>query len=92
MDGQGTTYHVGSRDTYLALYSPISGSSEAGDSSYTTRNGLNHIGLVVPDIDALESRIKKAGYQLGPQWDYEPGRRFYFHNRDNIEIEIVSYA
>jgi len=24
--------------------------------------------------------------------DYEPGRRFYFHDKNNIEFEIVSYA
>ena len=24
--------------------------------------------------------------------DYDPGRRFYFHDVDNIEYEVVSYV
>ncbi len=92
LDGQGTTYHVGSEDTYLAVYAPTEEASASDADNYTTQKGLNHIGLVVPDIDAMERRVKDAGYEPGPQWDYEPGRRFYFFNRDGIEIEIVSYA
>ena len=92
MDGLGETYHVGSDDTYLALYAPNTGAESTDDNSYTTEQGLNHIGVVVPDIDAMEARVKEAGYTPGPQWDYEPGRRFYFNNRDGIEIEVVSYA
>lgn len=92
LNGEGTTYHVGSQDSYLALYAPNKEADEADDKNYTTQKGLNHIGLVVPDIDAMEKRVRDAGYQPGPQWDYEPGRRFYFDNRDGIEIEVVSYA
>jgi len=92
LDGQGVTYHVGSRDTYLALYSPKSGLNADGDDSYHMSRGLNHIAVTVDDIDAMEHRVKEAGYQAGPQWDYEPGRRFYFHNEDGIEIEVVSYT
>ena len=91
MDGQGETYHVGSDDSYLAVYSPMGRTSAGSGSSYTTQKGLNHIGVTVPDIDAMEERVKAAGYKPGPQWDYEPGRRFYFFNRDGIEVEIVSY-
>ncbi|NKB53885.1 MAG: VOC family protein [Rhizobiaceae bacterium] len=92
LDGEGETYHVGSDNSYLALYSPKVGADPSEIDSYTTQKGLNHIGLVVSDIDAMEGRVKAAGYEPGPQWDYEPGRRFYFHNRDGIEIEVVSYS
>ena len=92
LDGQGETYHVGSDDSYLALYSPKKGASKSNENSYTTGAGLNHIGVVVPDIDVAEDRVQAAGYNPGPRWDYEPGERFYFHNRDGIEIEVVSYA
>ena len=91
LDGQGNSYHVGSDDTYLAIYSPNEATSEPGSDNYTTSKALNHIGLVVPDIDAMEQRVKDAGYAPGPQFDYEPGHRFYFFNRDGIEFEIVSY-
>jgi catechol 2,3-dioxygenase-like lactoylglutathione lyase family enzyme len=92
MDGLGETYHVGSDNSYLALYAPKKGAGKSDDSSYTTEQGLNHIGVVVPDIDVMEARVKQAGYKPGPQWDYEPGRRFYFNNQDGIEIEVVSYT
>ena len=92
LDGQGVTYHVGTDDTYLAIYAPSKEARAAKDNNYTTQKGLNHIGLVVPDIDEMEDRVKAAGYEPGPQWDYEPGKRFYFYNRDGIEIEIVSYS
>ncbi|MEP1207217.1 MAG: VOC family protein [Rhizobiaceae bacterium] len=92
LDGEGVTYHVGSDDSYLAIYAPNSEASASDSNNYTTQKGLNHIGLVVPDIDAMEERVKAAGYKPGQQWDYEPGRRFYFYNRDGIEIEVVSYS
>ena len=92
LDGEGVTYHVGSDDTYLAIYAPNSKANPSDNNNYTTQNGLNHIGLIVPDIDAMEERVRAAGYEPGQQWDYEPGRRFYFQNRDGIEIEIVSYS
>ena len=92
MDGLGETYHVGSEESYLALYAPNQSAGRSDESSYTTEQGLNHIGVVVPDIDAMEAKVKAAGYKPGPQWDYEPGRRFYFNNQDGIEIEVVSYS
>ena len=54
--------------------------------------GLNHIGIVVDDLGAMEERVIAAGLKPHSHQDYEPGRRFYFHDRDRIEYEIVSYA
>ena len=67
MDGLGETYHVGSEDTYLALYARNTGAGTSDDSSYTTEQGLNHIDVVVPDINAMEAKVKAAGYKPGPQ-------------------------
>jgi len=91
-EGLGDSYHVGSEDTYLALYSPKEEASEPQSDNYITPRALNHIGVVVPDMDAMEQRVKAAGYTPGPHHDYEPGRRFYFFNRDGIEFEIVDYS
>lgn len=88
----GTTYHVGSDDSYVAVYSGPGGKQTETDNSYTQVGGLNHIGIVVDDLDATEARIKAAGYEPHSHADYEPGRRFYFHDDDGIEIEVVSYA
>ena len=40
---------------------------------------------------ASEAAIKAHGFETGNHGDYEPGRRFYFHDADGIEYEVVSY-
>ena len=86
----GRTIHIGSDDQYLALYTP--GQSMAAEgSSYTTVGGLNHIAVTVDDLDATEKAIKDHGFVTGNHADYEPGRRFYFHDSDGIEYEVVQY-
>lgn len=87
----GHTYHVGSADSYLAVYS--SGTArEPSDENYLTRGGLNHVGVTVDDLDAAEQRVVAAGYEPFNHGDYEPGRRFYFLDEDGIEFEVVSYG
>ena len=88
----GYSVHVGDEASYLAVYAPAGESHAPERSSYATLGGLNHIGLVVEDIDAAETRIRAAGYTPHSHADYEPGKRFYFDSRDGIEIEVVSYA
>ena len=85
----GVTYHVGGEDNYIAIYS-MGGHEAAGD-SYTTPGGLNHIGVVVDDLDATEAKVKAAGYITHSHADYEPGKRFYFNDADDIEFEVVAY-
>jgi len=87
----GHTIHVGSDADYVALYSE--GDTKKSEiSNYRQRGGLNHIGIVVADLDLVEKRILEAGYQTQSHADYEPGRRFYFLDRDGVEFEVVSYA
>ncbi|MHC8492491.1 VOC family protein [Thalassospira sp. SM2505] len=93
----GETYHVGNSSSYVALYSPgnadgKSGTAEPNDNSYHTRGGMNHIAVVVEDLDATEEKIKASGFSTHNHADYEPGRRFYFRDGDDIEFEVVSYA
>lgn len=87
----GRTVHVGNEESYVALFSygdPADGREE----SYRTRGGLNHIAVVVDDLDATEARVRRAGFTPGEVYDYEPGRRFYFREVNGIEIEVVSYS
>lgn len=87
----GITYHVGSDTHYIAVYSK--GDPTISDnSSYDKLGGLNHIGVVVDNLDETEGKILAKGYETFSHGDYEPGRRFYFRDKDNIEFEIVSYA
>jgi catechol 2,3-dioxygenase-like lactoylglutathione lyase family enzyme len=87
----GTTFHVGGKDSYVALYSPPEAVGTNTD-NYHVRGGLNHIGVVVADLDEVENRVRAAGFETLNHADYEPGRRFYFHDGDGIEYEVVSYA
>ena len=86
----GTTYHVGGPDSYLALYSH-GGAGPAPD-SYQTVGALNHIGVVVDDLAAIEARVRDAGLKPRDAAAYEPGKRFYFDDPDGIEVEVVSYT
>ena len=83
----GETIHVGEEATYIAFYTD--GADHAGQ-----RKGrpLNHVGVVVDDLDAAEAVVKEAGLVPFNHADYEPGRRFYFFDWDGIEFEVVSYG
>lgn len=87
----GYTAHVGSAASYLALYAPPRAEGHAPESYYHT-GSLNHVGIVVEDFEATEAKVKAAGYEPHNHADYEPGRRFYFHDGDGIEYEVVSYS
>lgn len=87
----GFTVHVGGQNSYVAIYKPAKPLSSDGIDTYTTEGGLNHLGVLVDDLDAIEAKVIAAGYQPHSHADYEPGRRFYFHNADKVEIEVVSY-
>lgn len=87
-DGQ-LTIHVGDDHFYLALHA---NPAAAGDKAYPKGRPLNHVGLCVDDLDAIEARVHVAGLTPFGHDDYVPGRRFYFLDHDNIEFEIVSYA
>lgn len=86
----GQTIHVGTDDSYLALYSKGNTRSQETN-TYEIPGALNHIAIVVDDLDETEGRIRKAGFDTHSHADYEPGKRFYFHDSDGIEYEVVSY-
>ncbi len=84
----GRTIHLGAEFDYIALYTPkepVKGRFEKGAP-------LQHIGLVVDDLDAAEAIVKAYGLTPFNHADYAPGRRFYVYDWDGIEFELVSYA
>lgn len=87
---EGYSLHIGSEASYLALYHPPTGSVPSGN-TYQTTGGLNHLAVVVDDLDAVEARVKAQGFETNSHADYEPGRRFYFCDQDGLEFEVVSY-
>jgi glyoxylase I family protein len=86
----GRTIHVGSDSHYLAIYTE----QTSDGSPKTHRKGapLNHIGVQVDDLDAVEAKVIEAGLKPFSHDNYEPGRRFYFFDGDGVEFEVVSYA
>ena len=89
----GYTVHVGTDDAYVAVYTgPDGGKAQtAPHNNYLQRGGLNHIGIVVDDLDAVEAKVKALGLETHNHGDYEPGRRFYFHDETGMEFEVVAY-
>ena len=71
-DGNGINIHVGDDDRYLALYRPPFDLNDA-ETRYRRVNGLNHIGIVVDDLDAIETRVRAEGFETYSHDNYEPG-------------------
>ncbi len=85
----GRTIHVGSDENYLALYT---GRDTAySEEDFAKGRPLNHIGVEVDDLDAVEARVIAAGLSPFNHGAYDPGRRFYFLDPDGIEYEVISY-
>ncbi len=86
----GHTIHIGTADSYVALYT--NPEVQAADPTFIKGEPLNHIGVTVDDLDAVEAKVIAAGLEPFNHADYEPGRRFYFFDWNGIEWEVVSYA
>lgn len=84
----GWTIHLGAETDYIALYqgdTPLPGPFAKGQP-------LQHIGLLVDNLDAAEQVVIAEGLEPFNHGDYEPGRRFYVFDWDGIEWELVSYS
>lgn len=84
--GAGETIHVGEQETYLALYTD--GSDRSGQQK---GRPMNHVGLLVDDLEEAELVVTAHGLAPFGHDDYEPGKRFYFYDWDGIEFEVISY-
>ncbi len=83
----GWTIHVGSPADYVALYT-----HDGEQGGHPKGQPLNHLGIEVDDLAAVEARVIAAGLTPFNHADYSPGRRFYFFDPDGIEYEVVSYT
>ena len=53
---------------------------------------MNHIGVLVNNLEETEEKVKSAGFTPVSHADYEPGRRFYFYDDAGVEFEVISYS
>jgi len=88
----GRTVHVGTDTHYVALYNLPGSKATEPDGSYTQVGAVNHLGILVEDLGAAEKRVLDLGIKTHSHQTYDPGSRFYFHDEDGIEYEVVSYA
>jgi len=89
----GISVHVGTEDCYLALYTPEPDPDEAAPTDTSeSETRLNHIGVEVDNLDAVADLVAAEGITTYNHFEYEPGRRFYFCDEDDIEYEVVSYT
>ena len=86
----GRTIHVGTDSQYLAVNTDAD--SDGTAKAHSKGAPLNHIGIQVDDLDAVEANVLRHGLKPFGHGDYEPGRRFYFFDENGIEFEIVSYT
>jgi len=84
--------HVGNDQSYVALEEARVGSApEAARTTYANY-GVNHLGWVVDDLEAVAARLDAAGCRRGtPNDDHPHRRRTYYFDDAGQEWEIVQY-
>lgn len=85
----GQTIHVGNETHYLAVYASADG--DGRPLAFQKGQPLNHVGILVDDLDSVERKVIARGLTPFSHGDYDPGRRFYFFDSDGIEFEVISY-
>lgn len=84
--------HIGKEDCYIALQEPHLGSEPQSNRRPYKDFGVNHIGWVVDDIDAVIDRLEANGYGKGvPGESSRYRKRAYYHDSAGFEWEIVTY-
>ncbi len=86
----GHWLHVGNDTFYMALQQ-----NNEHQSDISTRylsDGINHVGIVVDQLNPIQERLQAGGYAQGHQPDPHPfRRRVYFYDPNGIEWEFVQY-
>ena len=82
-------FHVGDEHSYIAISD--GGDGDAGH--WTTHfTGMKHLGIVVPDVDALVARLKEVGYELDHWGAEHPFRKNVYYLEDHgMQFEFVEY-
>ena len=84
--------HVGVGNCYIALQEPHIGSQPVDNRRPYKDCGVNHLGWVVQDLDAVTSRLEESGYRKGiPGEEHRYRHRAYYHDSAGFEWELVEY-
>ncbi|MDH5670539.1 MAG: VOC family protein [Myxococcales bacterium] len=83
--------HVGSDDFYLA-FDQAEHRTPATRKPYDGAVGVNHLGWVVDDAEAVRARLTAAGYRESTVGNRHPHRtRVYFLDPEGNDWEFVEY-
>ncbi len=89
-NGERKWLHLGEDETYVALNEAAKDQPQALQ-NYVTK-GLNHLGFVVDDVEAIAERLLNAGYKRNYGKQIQQFRiRDYFLDDDGNEYEFVQY-
>ena len=88
--GKDEWLHIGTDETYIALSNAPD--AEKGKRQAYRDLGVNHIGVVVDDIDGTLERLRAAGYRdSSTPEESECRRRYYFLDDDDLQWEFIQY-
>jgi catechol 2,3-dioxygenase-like lactoylglutathione lyase family enzyme len=81
--------HLGNETSYIALNEALEQKQHKKD---YMKNGINHLGFVVPDVASLAENLLTAGFKRDFPKQVEKFRiRDYFVDADGNEFEFVQY-
>ena len=83
--------HIGTDSSYLAIQE-----REPKSKPHVVRTpyfdvGVNHIGLVVDNVEEVAQRLTVAGYRKNMERREAFRKRIYFYDDDGIEWEFIEY-
>jgi catechol 2,3-dioxygenase-like lactoylglutathione lyase family enzyme len=85
-EGDEKWLHIGTESTYLCL------NEDKAETQPQRGPGLNHVGFIVDDAEAIRGRLEKAGYKEGFVPEPHPHRkRIYYTDGNGTEWEFVQY-
>ncbi|MGR5259817.1 VOC family protein [Vibrio astriarenae] len=84
--------HVGNNENYLALQEPQLDQTAKDNRRPYYDIGINHLALVVTDVEQIKQNLLDKGYRMNGQIADETSRkRVYFWDNAGFEWELVEY-
>ena len=89
-DWKLTWLHVGTDDTYISLMQ--TDIVALGERQLKDSTGINHVGFVVEDVEAVKGRLETGGYKAVYALPHHPHRkRLYSTDPSGVTWEFVEY-
>jgi len=84
--------HIGNEAYYFALQEPHLDADPKKQFQTYKNYGVNHLALVVSNVQEIEKKLLDSGYKRGIETPVEQHRkRAYFYDNAGFEWELVEY-